>query len=352
MKSKYWGLLILAVVAIVAILYPIVRPPQQQEVVISGYLGGEKKGLISNPKFQEILKDKYNLTMNYKVLGSLDMIREDLTKQDFVFPSSQLALELFNQEGKKATEDEIIFNTPIVIYSRKKVVDALLAVKVVSQNDGIYSIDMVKLANLMKEEKTWPDIGFNDLNSKILVATTNPNESNSGNMFLGLLANALNNNQMLDEASLTKISPILQKIYQSLGYMQTSSSDMFNQFMKMGYGAYPLVAGYESQLLEFSKQHPDVYKQVKDDICILYPNPTVWSSHVYIALNDEAKVAIEALTLPEVQELAWKDHGFRTIVSGTADTKEFPVPGLAKDLTQIMPMPRIELMQKLMDIVK
>lgn len=335
-----------------AVVYPIFKPQGYPEVNLTGYLGGEKKGLLSNPEFKKLIKKKYNLTMDYKVVGSLEMVNSDNSEQDYLFPSSQLALELFKNQGKQGKQDEIIFNTPIVLYSRKKVVDALVNEGIVNKKDNVYYVDMIELANLMREEKSWADVGLSELNGKILVSTTNPNESNSGNMFLGLLANALNQNKMIHRGNIDDIKPTLQKIYRAMGYMQRSSSDMFNQFMRMGYGAYPLIAGYENQLLEFSKNQPKVYEQVKDDVMILYPSPTVWSSHVYISLTDESKIAIEALSDPQVQELAWKEHGFRTIVSGTADPKEFPVSGLAKDITNTMNVPNIEEMEVLMESVR
>ncbi|WP_282920596.1 substrate-binding domain-containing protein [Ignavigranum ruoffiae] len=352
MKSKFWGVLILLAVVISAIAYSLYRSQSQPEVNLNGYLGGEKSGLFKNEDFKKLIKKKYNLTLDFHVNGSYEMIQGDFSQQDYLFPSSQLALELFKNQGNSAKDDEIVLNTPIVLYSRKLVVDALIKQGIVQQESGTYYVDMPNLAQLIKEKKTWQDVGLNALNGRILVATTDPNKSNSGNMFLGLLANALNNNQAMDQQSLRNILPTIQQIYQALGYMQTSSSDMFNQFLRLGVGAYPLIAGYENQLLEFSKLQPETYQQVKDDIIILYPRPTVWSSHVYIALNDQAQVGIEALLDEEVQNLAWKEHGFRTIVAGTGDVNEFSVPGLAKEVTQIMPMPNFELMQQLMDAIK
>lgn len=280
------------------------------------------------------------------------MIDDNPGDKDYLFPSSQLALELFNKNGRSAADDEIVLNTPIVLYSRQLVVDALKKEGIVTEEGDVNYVDMVKLADLMKAKKTWADIGLNQLNGRVLVSTTDPNQSNSGNMFLGLLANSLNGNKPIDQADLGQIKPILKEIYQALGIMQTSSSDMFNQFLRLGVGAYPIVAGYESQLLEFSKSQESVYNQVKDDIMILYPKPTVWSSHVFIALNDEAKVAIEALLDEDVQKLAWKEHGFRTIVAGTGDSGEFKVPGIAKEVTQIMQMPQIDIMLELMKTIK
>ncbi len=38
--------------------------------------------------------------------------------------------------------------------------------------------------------------------------------------------------------------------------MESSSSDLFDQFLKTGMGAKPLIAGYENQLLEFAVEKP------------------------------------------------------------------------------------------------
>ena len=42
---------------------------------------------------------------------------------------------------------------------------------------------------------------------------------------------------------------------------------------------------------------------------MIYPTPTVWSTHVYIALDDQGKKGTEALLDEEVQRLAWEKHG-------------------------------------------
>ena len=58
-------------------------------------------------------------------------------------------------------------------------------------------------------------------------------------------------------------------------------------------------------------ENPDIWEQVKEDIVMLYPTPTVWSSHVYIALDEAGTAGIDALLDEEVQKLAWEKHGFR-----------------------------------------
>lgn len=349
MKNKFWGFIALLLVIAGIFAYSLFRGNKPEPVDITGLLGGEKIGLFENPKFQEYLKNEYNLTMDYRKAGSFEMVKGDLTNQDYLFPSSQLALELFKEEGQKARQDEIIFNTPIVLYSYKPVVESLTKAGLVTEREGVHYVDMEALSKLILENKTWSEIGLQGQYGEILVDTTDPAASNSGNMFLGLLANAMNGNKMVTKQEAEKLLPDLRKIYQSIGYMNTSSADLFNQFLTLGVGSYPLVAGYESQLLEFSVQEPDTYERVKDNLFILYPEPTVWSSHVFIALNDQTEVAIDALMDEKVQDLAWTEHGYRTIVSGSANQDQFKVSGLAGEVTQIMQMPPYEVMTYLVE---
>ena len=151
-----------------------------------------------------------------------------------------------------------------------------------------------------------------------------------------------------DEDSVENILPRLRDLFEKLGYMESSSSDLFDQFLKTGMGAKPMMAGYENQLLEFAVENPEDWAQLKDDIVLIYPTPTVWSSHIYIALDDEGGRGIDALLDEEVQRLAWENHGFRTGVSGTdAETGQFGVDHIAPAVTQVAAMPSYAAMEKI-----
>lgn len=178
--------------------------------------------------------------------------------------------------------------------------------------------------------------------------TTDPTKSNSGNMFAGLLANTLCGG-VADESNLSEILPRLETIFQRLGYMESSSSDLFEQFLKTGMGAKPIIAGYENQLLEFAVANPDTWEQVKADIVMLYPTPTVWSSHVYIALDEAGTAGIDALLDEDVQRLAWEKHGFRTGVYDKPTEIDFGVDGLADEITTVAPMPDAATMERIIE---
>ena len=148
--------------------------------------------------------------------------------------------------------------------------------------------------------------------------------------------------------SVEAVLPRLQAIFEKLGYMEASSSDLFDQFLKTGMGAKPMIAGYENQLLEFAVENPEDWEQLKDDIVLIYPTPTVWSSHIYIALDEAGEAGVDALMDEEIQRLAWENHGFRTEVSGTgADEDHFGVPHLAAEITQVAAMPSYAAMEKI-----
>ena len=232
-----------------------------------------------------------------------------------------------------------------MLYTHAAVAEALTAEGVFSQSGGVLTADMEQLVALMESGAQWSDVGLPELYGSVTVGTTDPAKSNSGNMFAGLLANVLCGGSVGEE-DLPELLPRLQALFQKLGYMESSSSDLFDQFLKTGMGAKPLIAGYESQLLEFAVQEPETWEQIKGDIVLVYPTPTVWSSHVFIALDEAGALGIDALLDEEVQRLAWENHGFRTgVYDAPTDTAQFGVAGVAEEVTQVAPMPGAPVME-------
>ena len=54
-----------------------------------------------------------------------------------------------------------------------------------------------------------------------------------------------------------------------------------------------MMVGYESQLLDLAVNQPDAFKQIKDDVVIVYPTPTVWSTHTLMALDEKRRHTAE-----------------------------------------------------------
>lgn len=345
-KSRLIGLLILLAVIAAGAVYWFLGGGQES-VELRGYVGGEKLGLLEDQEVQSILEKDYHLTLDYVRAGSLDMVTADHMNRDFLFPSSQTALEYYQQMYGSPVRSQIVFNTPLVLYTHTPVLDVFLKAGIVWEQAGIYYLDMEKMVSVLEAGTSWSQLGLPELYGPVAISTTDPVRSNSGNMFAGLVANVLCGG-VADEESVEAVLPRLQVIFERLGYMESSSSDLFDQFLKTGMGAKPIIAAYENQLLEFAVENPEDWEQLREEIVMLYPTPTVWSSHIYIAMNDAGTVGIGALLDPKIQQLAWERHGFRTEVSGTqADEAHFDVPHLAQEITQVVSLPNYAVMEKI-----
>ena len=354
MKSKIVGGIILLLVIIVIIAFQFVNVNKPEEITVSGYLGGEKEGLMQDEEVKKILKDKYGITVEYTKAGSIEMIEQDSSDKDYLFPSSQTALELFNQtKSDKLYKSEIVFNSPIVIYTWKPIAEALINNRIVEEKDNSYYIaDTSALIKLVTDKKKWSDIGVNDLYGYVTIQSTDPNKSNSGNMFAGLVANIMNNETVVDSSTVDTILPNLKDFFGKIGYMEHSSGDLFEQYLKTGMGAKPMIAGYENQMIEFAIENPNDWNMVKEQVAVLYPEPTVWSSHPLIALNEKGAKLIEAMQDEEIQKIAWEKHGFRTGVNGTINTEIEGFYGIPKNINAVIQMPNPNTMQKIMDGIK
>jgi hypothetical protein len=353
MKGRIAGLIILVLVIASAAVYQAFLGPGLQKIVVDGYLGGEKSGLFEDERFTGAISKKYAFTIHYKKAGSIDMISAPLEGMDYLFPSSYTALELYRQKyGSAYKRAELVFNSPIVLYTRKTVAEALKKQGWVHTEEGTEYIDLAKLIDAVLADTRWSVIGLDELYGNIFVISTDPLRSNSGNMFAGLVANMLNHGEVADMESLERNGGELKRFFSKLGYLESSSADLFNSFLKTGIGAKPVIVGYESQILEFSVEHPGDWEYVKDDIVVLYPEPTVWSAHPFIALTGNGERVIEALLGEDIQSLAWETHGFRTgIASGQESGKVFDIKGVPGLVKKVIQLPNPDTMQRIMDLI-
>jgi len=328
----------------------VFSPAGQQQnadaVTVTGLVGGEKLGYLADPQVISILKDKYGITVNATKEGSIDMVKGDSKGQDFLWPSSQVALELYKERGGKMVKNDTIFSSPIVFYSWAPVVDALIKQHLVTKiGPSYYIADFPKLMGVINRGTQWKDIGLPDLYGKITIRTTDPTASNSGMEFSGLLANVVNGD-VVTEASLPKTVPVVKTFFAHLGYMQVSSGDLFDQFITQGEGQNPIIVGYENQLTEYTLAHPDYADTIRQQIRIVYPRPTVWSDHPMIALTPNGAKLLDALKNdPDLRRLAWDGHGFRTGLRN--DPKTLQVVGIPETIQNVVPMPRPRIMESI-----
>lgn len=298
-KSKIIGLIaLLAVVGVVCgtLVWrqsqPAPAEPTEQ-VSITGYLGGEKIGLFDDAKFKA-LAAKQGIAIDYRKAGSPAMMDTDRKGMGYLFPSSRAAVEYGNAKGVKAPQSDIVFNSPIVLYTHKAVADGLVNGGLVTKDDsGAYHMDMAKAVDAMVANTTWADVGYTAGYGQFRIDSTDPVKSNSGNEYAALLATVLNGGQPAMVDSVARDGKTIASIFAKSGWMETSSEDSFNQFLTLGVGSKPMMVGYESQLLDLAVNQPDAFKQIKDDVVIVYPTPTVWSTHTLMALDEKRRHTAE-----------------------------------------------------------
>ena len=352
MKVKLIGAGLFVAVAAVVAWYVFTGqglPPAQ----IRGYVGGEKIGFLENEDIARILGNRYDLSIDYVRMGSLDMAVAPAGDMDFIFPSSSLAAEVYRENGGSVRRAGDVFISPIVIYSWDRVADALMEQGIVAIDaQGVYLIDMAMLAELVGQDATWADIGLPELFGAISIFSTDPLRSNSGNLMTALVATVLNGGRTVTEADVPGLIEPLKDFLDKSGYKEISSSDLFSQYLRTGMGGRPLVALYENQMIEFAVQNPREWAQIQDRVRVLYPTPTVFSNHVFIARNDDAARFLDAMEDSEILNIVWERHGFRV---GSYGARSLPasmsgVPVKA-EITSVIQMPDYAAMNRIMRLL-
>lgn len=362
MNRSFLGLSILGVVALGAVAFSMLDTgsltrnlESRQPVDVSIFYGGEKAALLQNPKIQNIIESRYKVALNATKAGSIEMATTLPTAgKDCIWPSNMVAVELARNSGKSVLSDETIFNSPLVLYAWADVADALIGAGVVTKrNDGFLTADVGKIGELVESEARWKeDLGLN-IYGRFKVFSTDPTKSNSGNIWSGLLATILNGGSTPTKADLPTVLPRVSGYFDAMGHMEASSGDIFQNFLKQGMGARPIIAGYENQMVEFLAENAALADNIRDRIRVLYPEPTIFASHPLISLTSTCDRLSEALQDPEVQALAWSDHGFRTGLIGIENNPaDIAVATLPDTIQQVVPMPSADVMEEIIRAVE
>ena len=359
-KKLILGILLFAVIIGAGIgISKLINPAEPaaqhpKTVTVYGAVGGGKENFLADPDVNRIMAERYGITVQNDPWSNGKLIKNELKYTDknngatgtvdFVFFSDQRYYEYYQLDAKEGEAPrlpkqraEIILNTPIVFYSWKEVVDVLVKENIVTERDGVcYITDMNKLLEYIATEKKWKDIGLN-IYGNINIGSTDPVTSSPGATYYGLLASIMSGGQ-LSSQTLSAIMPKLQQFYKQSGFMNNTPADLFDQYLRIGYGSKPIIVDYEKSMIDFAINNPEGYASVKDRVRILYPEPTIWNSHCIISFTDNGTKFIEALNDKEIQEIAFNRYGFRTGLSGGQyDVKAIGVDGLPQEIMSVVP---------------
>lgn len=326
--------------------------------------GGGKEAFIADADVVRIMENRYGLNIIYDNWsnGKLivkPLVREDgNSKYDAMFTSDQRFYDAYklapNKEEGQADRYSVLdggltLNTPIVIYSWGKVVDALEAEGIVTKNEDVYYIsDMDKLLEYILEGKKWSDIGLNELYGNINIASTDPVTSSPGATYYGLLLSIMCKSYVTNE-TVEENLPKLKEFYIKSGYMNNTPADLFERYLKTGMGGEPMIVDYEKSIIEFANENPDGFNQVKDDIRILYPTPTIWNSHCIATFDEEGNEFLKTFDDKEIQQIAWSKYGFRTgITGGSYSVSELGL-GIPQNITSTVSSLKMDVYNRLIE---
>ncbi len=326
-------------------------------LTVSGFIGGEKEAFVSNPKVIARLAQAHDIAMSARRAGSVEQVRDPALlaqKPSFLWPSSAVMVDVAKRAGVKIKQDEVILNTPIVLYSWTPIAEALVQKAVARKlGNGSYAVDAKKLIDALLARQSWSDFGVSALFGKIRLQSTDPTKSNSGFMFAGLTANLLAGD-VVDRAALAAVQPSVQQFFHAMGYKPPSTGKMFDDYIAGGMGGAPMIVGYENQLVEWiladEKRWSNLTANNPVQPVTLYLEPTVLSAHPLIALNDDATKLIPALLDTEIQAIAWQEHGFRGPLGRSGARTIAALQGrMPASIASTMSMPDAETMLSLID---
>ena len=353
--------------------------------------GGGKEDFLNDKDVKKILRRKYKLNVVFDTWSNGKTITQPLIRESVGLGNSSIISELSKKDNKVSINTEgvskydalftsdqrfydyyklspnkdkgesdrytvldggLTLNTPIVIYSWDKVVDALIKEKIVTESDGVYYItDMNKLINYILEGKKWKDIGLDNLYGNINIASTDPVSSSPGATYYGLLLSILSEAQVNND-NINKNLPKLKDFYLKSGYMNNTPADLFERYLKTGMGGEPMIVDYEKSMIDFANSSPDAFNQVKSSIRILYPSPTIWNSHCFAVFTDNGAKLYKALNDKEIGQIAWERYGFRTgVTGGTYDVSSIGI-GVPQTITSTVTSLKMDTYNKLIDYLK
>lgn len=279
---------------------------------IRGLVGSEKIPFFTDTEVIAALAE-HGLEVKVEKAGSRQIaLREDLKEYDFAFPAGVPAAEKIKRE-QNVHKSHPVFYTPMTLASWQIIADILEKNNIVEKRENsYYIIDLAGLLKMIIDETRWSELDHSEkysVNKGVLITSTDIRKSNSAAMYLALASFILNDATIVtDEAQVQALIEKLGSLFIRQGYVESSSAGPYNDYLVMGPGKSPMVMIYEAQFLHDAARPDSV---IRDEMVLLYPEPTVFTKHILLPFNDSGEKLAVALTEDEnLLQLAVK-HGLR-----------------------------------------
>jgi hypothetical protein len=348
----------------------IVPPPEP--IVVSVLYSTEKAEWLataierfqdSNPRLEG-----HPIELELKKMGSREMylaVLDGAEQPDLISPASSLQISLledlsaskFGRPVVDSQDEEScrpVLETPLVLVAWKERADVLWGD---DPNNHLW----LRLHEAVTSE-TWENYGHPEW-GYVKFGQTDPLRSNSGFQTLLLMTyNYLDKTSELTSENV--LNPDYQDWYEEFGRNVAKFGDSTGTFMQeiVAYGPslYDLVAVYESTAIEQAENAVGRYGELQ----VYYPPATHMSDHPFCVLQAEwvttqearaARMLVEFLTEPEMQQLALLQHGFRPVDQDIpldqagSPFRRYAVNGLRTDLPPEVETPAGNVLNTLLD---
>ncbi|MEJ1197985.1 MULTISPECIES: substrate-binding domain-containing protein [unclassified Streptomyces] len=317
---------------------------------VRAIIGSEKAAFFADPDVVKALAAK-GYTVRAETSGSWAMEELDLKGYDLAFPSSQApADELADQHGVRKPLPRP-FYSPLVVVAHRNAAQVLAAngLAALGRSRG-GTLKMGAYLDAARADRTWQQLKgaekHGELTGTVYIATTDPETSNSGALYLAAASYVANGDRVAaSDADVDRTAPLMRKLVQVQGAQKSSSDAAFRDFTS-GVGD-PLVLVYESQVAALLREGGESV----GDLTVLYPDTTTTSDHTVVPLTDEGRALGELLAGdPRLRELAVR-HGFRPQGAGAEFTRatEAHTAYLNQQLTGVRqaPVPTSEVLREM-----
>lgn len=317
-----------------------------QIVQVKGVIGSEKEAFFSDPRVIEALK-AHQLAVNIEKAGSREIATRDLSQYDFAFPSGVPAAEKIRRDGPSGKSYDLFF-TPMVIASWQPIAEILVTNNLAQAREDYYTLNV---KNFLEKTLSTPPTTWNQLNEKeaydvsktMLILSTDVRSSNSAAMYLALSSYVQNGDQIVQPTGADEIADKVADLFLLQGFQAGSSQAPFESYLVMGMGGSPLVMIYEAQ---FIYQALPQNGGIRNNMVLMYPEPTIFTKHVLIGFTEAGQRLGEALETDETLQKLAIEHGFRN--NNVAYFQEFIDKNginIPLDLVSVIDPPTYEVME-------
>ena len=314
---------------------------------VKGKATKEFVALCDNPKIREILRKNHKVIPTCTQATSSETVAANAAEggQDFLIPASDLIASTY---PGKSLQTQPVFSTPLIAFTRSSHAEALLSKGYATkQPDGSLLLPFAKVAELVANKASWKSVGINEY-GPVKVRGTALESTTSGQALVHLLSAAFNNDEPVTVETVPALTAKVKPIVDRLGQLPKTTNDLLNVCLSTG--CTDLNFGLESTYLrivndfengdENSKKSAEAMKK---NLAVLYPQPAAWGHHTMIVLTEGGRRFLNALSDPEIQAVAWAEHGLRTPGQGIRmDAKSAPVLRVATSISAAVTQPTAE----------